>query len=89
MRNRKLLQNIDTRTIGKLKINQNNVWANQICATHGVSDATCFSNDLKGIIAINNLSNTASNDLMIVDDHDASSLGILGVFSHGHILEES
>ena len=80
MRGAQAIHDVDTRPVGQLQINEDDVGAHQIGATHGVSDRPGFSNDLQGLISVNDLSNATSNDLVIVDDHNARARN--GIFTH-------
>ena len=74
------IHNVDACSVGQLQVDKDDVGTHQISATHGVSDRPGFSNDLQGLVSVNDLSNATSNDLVIVDDHDARTRN--GIFTH-------
>ena len=84
MRSAQASHNVDAGTIGQLQVNQNHVRTHQVSATYGVRNGAGFSDDLQGVIPVNDLSYTTSNDLMIVDDHYARTRG--SIFTHEFIL---
>ena len=48
-------------------------------ATHRVRNGPSLSDNLEGLVSINDLSNAASDNLVIVDDHDARTRS--GIFT--------
>ena len=78
---------VDTRSIGKLEVHQNHIGADQLGTAQSVLNCTGLCNHLKVIGTIDNLCNPATNNLMIVNDHDSDwglQRGI--VFSHVILL---
>ena len=84
MRSAQASHNVDAGTIGQLQVNQNHVRTHQVSAPYGVRNGAGFSDDLQGVIPVNDLSYTTSNNLMIVDDHYARTRG--SIFTHEFIL---
>jgi len=54
--------------------------AGPVGATPRVRNGPSLSDNLEGLVSINDLSNAASDNLVIVDDHDARTRS--GIFTH-------
>ena len=80
MRGAQTVHDVDTRAVGQLQVNEDDIGAHEVGATHRVRNGPSLSDNLEGLVSINDLSNAASDDLVIVDDHDARTRS--GIFTH-------
>ena len=78
---------VDARSIGKLEVDQNHIGADQLGTAQSILNCPGLCNHFKVICTIDNLCNPATNNLMIINDHDSDrglQRGI--VFSHVFLL---
>ena len=78
---------VDARSVGKLEVHQNHIGADQLRTAQCILNCPGLCDHLKVICAIDNLCNSSTNDLMIINDHDSDrglQRGI--VFSHVFLL---
>ena len=78
------IHDVDAGAVGQLQVDKDDVGAHQVGATHGVRDRAGLGDDFQGLVAIDDFSNTASNDLVVVDDHHARARR--SIFTHEFIL---
>ena len=78
---------VDACSIGKLEVHQNNIGTDQLGTAQSILNCPGLCNHFKVICAIDNLCYSATNNLMIINDHDSDrglQRGI--VFSHVFLL---
>ena len=78
------VHDVDAGTIGQLQIHQDHVRTHQVGAAHSVSNGAGLGDNLEGVVAVDDLGNATSNDLVVVNDHDARTRG--RIFTHVLIL---
>ena len=78
------VHNVDAGAVGQLQVDEDDVGAHEVGATHRVCDRTGLGDDLQRLVAVDDFGNTAPDDLMIVDDHNARARG--SIFTHEFIL---
>ena len=70
-----VVHHLDPGTVRKLKVHEHDVGADQLGTAYRLSAAAGLSDDVEVVCTINDLSNAAPDDLVVVHDHDADLLG--------------
>ena len=68
------IHHVDTSSIWKLQINQNNIRAYKIRTADCVLDRSCFRDHFQAICAVHDFSNTTTHDLVVINNHYANIL---------------
>ena len=74
-----LLHELDAGAVGQLEVHEDDVGADQLGPTHRLSPRTRLGDDVEPIGAVNDLGDAATDDLVVVHDHDADDLRRWGV----------
>ena len=81
-----LVHELDAGAVGQLEVDEDDVGAHELGPAQGLRLTAGLGDDLEAIGPIDDLSDAAANDLVIVDDHDPDGLGGGGA---GHAPEPS
>ena len=69
-----LLHELDARAVGQLEVYEDDVGTDQLGPAHRLHPGARLGNNIEPVGTVNDLGDTATDDLVVVHDHDADDL---------------